>query len=126
MKKLNILLVEDEDILLGLFAKMLRIIIGNKIECNIIEAKNADIALDILKNGHNINLVLTDIDTKSDANGIHLLRFLKENFPHITVMLMTGYHPHFDNPFTDLADAKLKKPMTAEEIFAALKENNLI
>ena len=83
MKKLSILIVDDEESIRVSLEGILKKLYYAK------TAENGSMALEILKNYH-YDLILTDI-MMSGMTGIELLKKVKESFPEIPVLLMTGY-----------------------------------
>jgi two-component system probable response regulator PhcQ len=80
-----ILFVDDEENARKYFDK------GLKHNFNILTAANVDEAIKILTENHqNIAVVITD-QRMPGGNGIKLLRFLRENYPHIIRLLTTAY-----------------------------------
>jgi len=83
MKKLSILIVDDEESI----RVSLEGILKNRYFAK--TAENGSMALEMLQNYH-YDLILTDI-MMNDMTGIGLLKKIKEKFPEIPVVLMTGY-----------------------------------
>lgn len=83
LKKLSILIVDDEESI----RVSLEGVLKNRYYTK--TAGNGSIALEMLQNYH-YDLILTDI-MMDDMTGIELLKKIKETFPEIPVVLMTGY-----------------------------------
>ena len=83
MKKLSILIVDDEESIRVSLEGILRSRYYVK------TAENGLMALEMLQKDH-YDLILTDI-MMSDMTGVELLKKTKESFPGIPVLLMTGY-----------------------------------
>jgi DNA-binding NarL/FixJ family response regulator len=83
MKKLSILIVDDEESI----RVSLEGILKNRYYAK--TAESGSIALEILQNYH-YDLILTDI-MMDDMTGIELLKKIKKTFPETPVVLMTGY-----------------------------------
>jgi CheY-like chemotaxis protein len=63
------------------------------------EVETAAAALDILAAGKDIDLVFSDVVLPGQADGLALARTLAERYPHIPVVLTTGYTRVFEaNP----------------------------
>jgi PAS domain S-box-containing protein len=63
------------------------------------EVETASAALDILAAGKHIDLVFSDVVLPGQADGLALARTLAERYPHIPVVLTTGYTRVFEaNP----------------------------
>ena len=68
-----------------------------------------------------VNLVITDIKMPG-ADGLDLLRYVRENYKDIGVVIITGY-PRYDEAIRAMktgAEEYLIKPFTDEELFSAL------
>ena len=114
MKKLSILIVDDEESIRVSLEGIL-----NK-KYHIKTAQNGLIALDMLQN-HHYDLILTDI-MMDDMTGIELLKKTKENFPEISVLLMTGYSS-LDTAVEAIrlgASDYLIKPCSKKEVFLSI------
>jgi DNA-binding NarL/FixJ family response regulator len=83
MKKASILIVDDEESIRVSLESILRK------QYYVKTAGNSSIALEMLENDR-YDLVITDIKM-DDIDGIELLKLIKESFPEIRVLLMTGY-----------------------------------
>ena len=57
----------------------------------VIEAFNGDEAADILKAGKPVDLVFSDVRMPGSLDGIGLLRFIKERFATLPVILASGH-----------------------------------
>ena len=56
-----------------------------------VEAVDADEAMTILRSRSDIALMLTDVQMPGSMNGLNLAREIRNRFPHIPVVLTTGY-----------------------------------
>ena len=83
MKKLSILIIDDEESI----RVSLEGILKNRYYAK--TAENGSMALEMLQNYH-YDLILTDI-MMDDMTGCELLKKIKEKFLEIPVVLMTGY-----------------------------------
>lgn len=92
---------------------------------HILEAENASMATDILVDCHDeINLVFSDIVMPGDNNGRDLVQHVQANYPHIGVLLTSGFEKTMSNS-TQEEDNQvpvLKKPYTKEDLVSALEE----
>jgi DNA-binding NarL/FixJ family response regulator len=114
MKKLSILIVDDEESIRISLKSILKSQYCSK------TAKNGSIALEMLQNYH-CDLILTDI-MMDDMTGIELLKKIKEKFSEIPVVLMTGYSS-IDTAVEALrlgASDYLIKPCSKKEIFLSI------
>ena len=85
----------------------------------VIEAENGKQALEILKHVQSISWVLSDIIMPGGLSGHILAAQIRAQYPHIHVILMSGYHnemPNFGNiPL-------LQKPFDKKDLFNILKQ----
>ena len=114
MNKASILIVDDEE--------SIRISLEAILKKNYYAqtAKSGSIALEMLQNYH-CDLILTDI-MMDDMTGIELLKKTKENFPEISVVLMTGYSS-LDTAVEAIrlgASDYLIKPCSKKEVFLSI------
>jgi CheY-like chemotaxis protein len=83
--KTTVLVVEDE--------ALLRLVaVGELEDAGIVtlEAENGSQALDILSCNRGIDIVFTDIDMPGGINGIELANIVREAYPHIRVIVVSG------------------------------------
>ena len=114
MNKKSILIVDDEESI----RVSLEAILKNKYYVN--TAETGLTALKMLQNDH-YDLTLSDIKM-DDMNGIALLKKVKEKFPKIPVLLMTGYSS-LNTAIEALrlgASDYLIKPCYKKEVFASV------
>ena len=83
-KNLNVLVVDDEQIVLDSVQKHL----GKK-DYIIHTALAADKGLEIVKQGE-IDIILTDL-MMPEIDGLEFMRLVKIDFPHLPVIMITGY-----------------------------------
>ena len=105
-----VLLVEDHALLRGILTKTL-----SALDFNVQVAATADEALSLLQGGLIPQLVLSDIRTPGQHDGMDVARWLKTNRPATSVLLQTGFahEPTADFPI-------LHKPYSDEELSAAI------
>jgi DNA-binding NarL/FixJ family response regulator len=114
MKKLSILIVDDEESI----RVSLEGILSKKYYAK--TSKSGSIAFEMLRND-NYDLILTDM-MMDDMTGIELLKKSKENFPEIPVLLMTGYSS-LDTAIHALrlgASDYLIKPCSKKDLFLSI------
>ncbi|MEH6435837.1 hybrid sensor histidine kinase/response regulator [Massilia sp. DD77] len=81
-------------------------------------ARNAEDALRLLEAGHQVDILFTDIVMPGKLNGVMLAKQVRERFPHIALVLATGYFAeHFELPEATL----LTKPYQASDVLEALR-----
>jgi two-component system, response regulator PdtaR len=59
----------------------------------VIEAANADHALDILRNGTAVDIIVSDIRMPGAIDGVGLAAVVAREFPSIKVLLTSGHEP---------------------------------
>jgi two-component system chemotaxis response regulator CheY len=117
----KILIIDDEEDV----REVLRIHLESA-NYNVIEAKNGEEGITLMKSGANllqVGLIICDIRMPK-VNGVEVIDFLKENAPSIPIMVVTGY------PDSELAVSLLKKgvkdylvkPLEKEKLLAKVKE----
>jgi CheY-like chemotaxis protein len=113
-----ILVVEDDEILLGLISSLLRRE-GNEVR----EAISALAALEILETEKDrCDLVLTDFGMKP-MNGLELVNRIVQKSPTMKILFMSGY-PTAAHAIEERygAEALLLKPFTAAELLRKIKK----
>ena len=122
----EVLIVDDEETLL------LSIDDGLSVYKNyftLLTATNGMDAVKLLKSKSSIDLVITDLSMPK-MDGFELLTYIKRNFPHIPVILMTAYGtPKIESIVETMGIfSYLEKPLDiniiADNIFAALHINH--
>lgn len=116
---MNILVVEDEMITRMVISDVLR-----DEGYTVIEAFNADEAVDILTAGKSVDLVFSDVRMPGTLDGLGLLRFIKQRFCNLPVILASG---HLDpaEARAEGADHLFAKPYRVEAV-VDLVANELI
>ena len=80
----KIMIIDDEDKLRGLLARMLELE-----GYAVVQAANAKAGLKLLEH-EEIGLVISDVKLP-DANGVELTRTLKSQYPHLEIIVLTAY-----------------------------------
>lgn len=90
---------------------------------NVIDAKNGDEALQILKNDHP-DVIITDM-LMPGKDGFETIREIQKNGLDLPVILVTGYNdPVSQNKANDLGIIKvLTKPFRAHELIGAVEDS---
>ncbi len=99
-----VLVVEDEVLLRIDLADAIR-----DVGYEVIEAHNADAALDILETNTRVHLVCTDIRMPGKRNGLELARWIKSHRPELPIILVSGEVTARNLPA--VADAAFIKPI---------------
>ncbi|SDI22577.1 MULTISPECIES: response regulator [Bradyrhizobium] len=115
-KRAVILIVED-DVLIRMDAAQM--IAGG--EFDVIEAANADEAIDILETRSDIAVVFTDIQMPGSMDGLKLAAAVRDRWPPIKIVATSG---HVTIGHDDLPDGGrfLRKPYSPAEILNTLRE----
>ena len=83
----TILLVEDEVLVRMMFADQLR-----EAGYQVLEASNADEALDLLRHSaSDVPVVISDVDMPGSMNGVGLARAIRTECPLTKIVLVSGY-----------------------------------
>jgi CheY-like chemotaxis protein len=111
-----VLVVEDEFLLRMEAADMVK-----AAGFEVVEAGNADQAIEILEARRDITLVFTDIQMPGSMDGLKLARAVRGRWPPIKIVATSG-HLHVRE--TDLPEGGrfLSKPYSATEINGVLRE----
>ena len=113
---IRILVVEDET-----FIRMDLVEILGAAGFDILEAVNADEAVQMLERHSDIRLVFTDIDMPGSMNGLKLAAAVRDRWPPVRIIATSG---HFKVQAGDLpADARfIAKPYQPAQIISAVRE----
>lgn len=116
-KKYIILVVEDDQ-----FVRNTSVNLLNDIGYTVIDAENGHDALNILSQGHKIDLIFTDIMMPGGLSGLDLAKKVRTDWPEIGVLLTSGY---FDartrsGGWNDLDVPLLKKPYRRKQLENAI------
>jgi CheY-like chemotaxis protein len=88
---------------------------------DVVEAANADEAIEILESRPDITVVFTDIQMPGSMDGLKLARAVRGRWPPIKIIATSG---HVDVSETDLPDGGrfLSKPYSSNEVADVLRE----
>jgi len=114
-KTRKVLIVEDNPNMSSLLADIL----SQCFDLTSEKAQDGEEALDILKE-KTFDLVITDL-MMPKMNGHELLKTVKHNFPHLPVVLITGYEAEFNPEEEPKPDGFLLKPFKVQQIDEVLK-----
>jgi two-component system response regulator YesN len=116
----NLIIVDDEKTIRAGFKKM---IANSKLPFNVLATySNGTDAIERIKKG-DVHLVITDIKMMS-VTGLDLARFIYENYPHIPVIIISGY-ANFDYAVKAMkynVNHYLSKPTDLQELRKILRE----
>src|SRR6185295_10498450 len=111
-RKITVLVVDDDALIAMSTAGMLEDL-GHEV----IEAHSGDGALDILKNGRRVDLLMTDYSMPR-MNGAQLAKAAREVRPELPVLLATGYAELPPGLAIDLP--RIGKPYRQDQLTAAI------
>jgi signal transduction histidine kinase len=112
----TILVVEDESDLRNLAANLLE-----DVGYNVLKAANGDEALTVLKERDDVSLVFTDVMMSGGMTGIHLARILRKRWPHIAVLLTSGYSHDFAGSGMLGGARKIQKPYGSSALITLVR-----
>ncbi|ATG47110.1 hypothetical protein CEW89_05695 [Celeribacter ethanolicus] len=84
----------------------------------VLEAGDAEEALEVLELIQGITAVISDIDMPGAMNGVELAHHLAERHPDLDVVLMSGKPEHLEHDIWPTDVPFLKKPFTQQELLA--------
>jgi two-component system, response regulator PdtaR len=111
----TILVVEDEVLLRMVIADGLR-----EAGYRVIEAANAEQALDALDHSFDVRLILTDVQMPGSLDGVGLARIVRCAFPTIKIVLTSGRFGEVKGAEHDAFFAKPFDPIEVVEHIATL------
>lgn len=113
---ITVLVVEDEPLILMNIAKEL-VARGFRI----IEANNADEAIDLLVAHPEIEILFTDVDMPGSMNGLKLAVAVRGRWPPVKIIITSG---HCKIPMADMPDESrfFSKPYRADAVATSIHE----
>ncbi len=113
----KVLIVDDNINMSSLLGDILEVF-----QCQSTQANDGEEALRLLKE-EEYDLVITDMRMPK-MSGLDLLRFVKDNYPKLPVVVISGFNlgPPQDAMVADIADGFLNKPFKVEDIEKLLKK----
>jgi CheY-like chemotaxis protein len=114
-QQMRLLVVEDE-----IFIRMFVCDVLRDAGYDVVEAVSGDEALDILKSGLPIDLVLSDVRMPGATDGLALLAFVRKNLANLPVILTSG-HLSPDIAMADGAAQFLAKPFKIEDALKVIE-----
>jgi CheY-like chemotaxis protein len=109
-----VLLVEDNPEVAAVVVPVLE-----KLGCNVTHRDSADGALAWLQQGGQVDVLLTDVVMPGGTDGVALVRAVKERYPLLKVVLMTGYAEQIE-AISSLGYEVLAKPFSPRGLAEAL------
>ena len=115
----KVLIVEDDADLLEVASELFRVI-----GYAVYTAANAIDALAVMERHGDIDILFSDVMMPNGMNGIELARLTRERYPHIKVVLASGYAlPALKSEHTDLGDFLfLNKPYQLSDVARKLRQ----
>ncbi len=89
MSETTVLVCEDEFIIRTALSEELR-----GAGYHVLEAENAAAAQEIFLSGEKVDLLVTDIVMPGALDGIDLGKWVKDAYPQLPVVVITGWHKH--------------------------------
>jgi DNA-binding response OmpR family regulator len=116
---MKILIVDDDPIVIESCKRILR-----DTEFESLYTSSVDEALENLEN-HSIGLIIADIKMP-EKDGLYLISICKKRFPHIPILVISGYSTEetIRHSLSTGAEKYIPKPFTPEELINAI--NNIL
>jgi CheY-like chemotaxis protein len=112
-----ILVVEDESLTL-----MSAVACLTSAGFEVLEASNADEAIEMLETNATVGAIFTDIQMRGSMDGLALSREVHRRWPAIKVVVTSG-NAMFSNKDLVPGDHFVRKPYSPDEIASALRDN---
>lgn len=117
--KANILVVEDDKNVRELVVQML-----SELGCATIEAEDGRMALQVLNQGPQIDLLFTDVVLPGELNGVEIADRVKEFSPNVKIVFTSGYP---DGEIANLTSSKfpahfLRKPYLKDDLAKTISQ----
>lgn len=107
----TILLVEDEATLLAMMRETLQML-----GYNVISAPSGRNAVELIEAGTKFDLLLTDVVMPGGIGGFELARDVRQRFPDMPVIYMSGYTGFSDEEMGEVVAEMVPKPSAPSEI----------
>lgn len=114
--KAIVLVVEDDALL-----RMLAVDFIEEAGFEVLEAENADLAVAILEARTDIRIVFTDIDMPGSMDGMKLAAAVRDRWPPIEIVIVSGHPRHLDIELPARA-VFFSKPYKADAVAAVLRQ----
>ena len=109
----TVLIVEDEILVRLFIAEQFR-----TAGYEVIEAANADEALDLLAHISSVSLIISDIRMPGSIDGLRLARIVRSEYPTTRIVLTSGHLPNVDSVDHD---GFFLKPYDARKVIDHIK-----
>jgi len=111
-----VLLAEDEPLIRFDFAEEIR-----RLGFQVIEAGNADEAIDVVGSTARLDLVITDVRMPGKRSGMDVARAVRQERPGVLIVVMSG-HLVQNSQNEHLIDLFVSKPTPSDELAGAIAE----
>jgi two-component system, response regulator PdtaR len=116
VEKITILVVENEAIIRMGTVHMLQ-----DAGYAVVEAPNADAAIQILEARNDIRVVFTDIKMPGSLCGLRLAKAIRDRWPPVHLIVASGLNAPTEDEFPKMGRF-IRKPYTAEHVLVALED----
>ena len=110
-----VLVVEDEPLILSDAAAMIQ-----DAGFDVIEARSADEAIEILTARSDIRVVFTDIEMPGSMDGLRLARVVRDKWPPVELIVTSGRHKLSEGDLPERG-GYIGKPYTPREVTEAIR-----
>src|ERR1700722_6720126 len=110
-----VLVVEDEPLILSDAAAMIQ-----DAGFDVIEARSADEAIEILTARSDIRVVFTDIEMPGSMDGLRLARVVRDKWPPVELIVTSGRHKLSEGDLPERG-RYIGKPYTPREVTEAIR-----
>jgi CheY-like chemotaxis protein len=86
----------------------------------ILEAANADDALEIFKSGARVDLLFSDVRMPGSMDGIGLATLVRREWPSVIIILTSGYAPELLSARSVAEDRVIPKPYRQQAVLSAI------
>ena len=117
MKRLKILLVEDEDLIRTLLGEAM-----TDLGMNASLAESGEAAIEILRNTAPFDLLVTDIQLPGAVDGLEIARVARKQTPAMPIIFTTGQPDRMARWKSGSADIFIPKPYRPSDIIAAIRQ----
>jgi CheY-like chemotaxis protein len=116
MKRLEILLVEDEDLIRTLLGEAMA-----DLGMNASLAASGEAAIEILHSTASFDLLVTDIQLPGVVDGLDIARMARKQAPSIPIIFTTGQPDRMAKWKSGAGDLFIPKPYRPSDIIAAIR-----
>lgn len=114
--RLVVLVVEDEFLL-----RMDAVDRISEAGYEVLDAKSADEAIQILEERSDVSILFTDIEMPGSMDGLKLARAVRNRWPPVKIIAASGYHKFQEDDLPD-GSRHFSKPYSFSDIIPAIRE----